>query len=298
MRKSRLIRVLPALVCSLAMAFAPPASAQQGKTAVPKVSAAEAPHGDSAQAALLKGQVAALAPQKKGVTDIYVIGLAGWAAQNVFRNELAGALAATGKALPLDGGIVRLINSKETIKTVPLASRQNFAAAVRAIAKVMDKQEDVLFLFMTSHGNKEGIGLQLPKVLVSLTPGEVAAALNKEGIKNRVVIVSACYSGIFVKPLANENTIVLTAADEKHSSFGCADGRDWTYFGDALFNQSLKPGNDFKTAYQNARGLIAGWEKRDRFVPSNPQGHFGTALVRKLAPLIAAKGQAQGRAQQ
>jgi peptidase C13-like protein len=285
----RLIQTLPALVLALGLAFAPPAWAQQGKTPAPKVSAAEAKYDDAGQAQLMQHQISALAPQTSGVTDIYAIGIAGWATQDVFRNEVAGALAVTGKALPLKG-VVRLINSAETANEIPLASRKNFAAAVHAVASVMDKDEDVLFLFMTSHGTNGGIALQLPSVLVTFSPQEVAAVLNKEGIKNRVVIVSACYSGIFVKPLANENTIVLTAADPKNTSFGCADGRDWTYFGDALFNHSLKPGSDFRSAYKNARGLVANWEKRDRFTPSNPQGYFGPALERKLAPLFEATG--------
>jgi hypothetical protein len=291
LRKLRFMRLLPVLVLALGTAVAP-AFAQQGKTAPPKTSAAEARYDNPRQSILLQKQIAALAPQKAGETDIYVIGMAAWATQDVFRHELDGALAVAGKALPLNGGTLRLINSRETADTIPLASRKNFTAAVRAIARVMDKEEDVLLLFMTSHGAKDGIGLQLPSALVRFSPQEVAAVLDKEGVKNRIVIVSACYSGIFVKPLANENTIVLTAADEKNTSFGCANGRDWTYFGDALFHHSLKPGVDFRLAFANARGLIAGWEKLDRFTPSNPQGYFGEALVRKLAPLVEAMGQA------
>lgn len=287
MRYWRFMRALPALLCALGLVFAPAAFAQ-GK-GVRKNAATAAKYDNSAQAALLNKQVSALAPQRQGVTDIYAIGIAGWAAQDVFRNELAGALAVTGKALPLTGGTVRLINSRETRDTIPLASRRNFAAAVRAVARVMDKSEDVLLLFMTSHGEKRGFALQLPALTVRLRPQEVAKILNKEGIKNRVVIVSSCFSGIFVKPLANENTIVLTAADNRSPSFGCASGREWTYFGDALFNHSLKPGTDFQHAYVGARRLIEGWEKMDRVKPSNPQGHFGEALVRKLAPLFAAK---------
>jgi Peptidase C13 family len=290
LRERCVMRLLPVLLVALGVAFVPPASAQ-GRADAPKIRAAEARSADSRQAALLKKQVAALAPQKKGVTDIYAIGIAGWT-QDVFRNELAGALRITGKALPLDGGTLRLINSRETADTAPLASRQNFAAAVRAIARVMDKEEDVLFLFMTSHGEKRSFGLQLPSAIVRFRPREMAAVLDREGIKNRVVIVSACYSGIFVKPLANENTIVLTAADAKSTSFGCAEGREWTYFGDALFQHSLKPGTDFQVAFGKARGLIAEWEKRDRFASSDPQGHFGEALMRKLAPLVEARGRA------
>ena len=290
MRGLQWSRLLPAFLVALGLAFAAPAWAER-KAGVPKSSAAEA-YDDARQAALLQQQISELAPQKKGVTDIYAIGIAGWTT-DVFRNELAGALRITSKALPLNGGTVRLINSRETADTVPLANRQNFAAAVRGIAHVMDREEDVLFLFMTSHGEKRSLGLQLPSTIVRLRPSEVAEVLNREGIKHRVVIVSACYSGIFVKPLANANTIVLTAADEKSASFGCAEGREWTYFGDALFQHSLKPGTDFGAAFAKARALITQWEKRDRFAASNPQGHFGAALVRKLAPLVKEMEQAK-----
>jgi Peptidase C13 family len=58
--------------------------------------------------------------------------------------------------------------------------------------------------------------------------------------QHRVVIVSACYSGVFVGPLANDNTLVITAAYFDHSSFGCQDKVKWTYFGDAFFNRALR----------------------------------------------------------
>jgi len=141
---------------------------------------------------------------------------------------------------------------------------------------------------MTSHGEQTGFALQVPGKTIELTPQQVAAALDGEGIKNRVVIVSACFSGIFLPPLANDNTIVLTAADATHTSFGCAPERDWTYFGDAFFRQSLHPGADFAQAFGHARVLIQGWEMMDHDPPSNPQAHFGPALVDKLAPFFAA----------
>ena len=124
-------------------------------------------------------------------------------------------------------------------------------------------------------------------MVTELTPQEVAATLDSEGIKNRVVIVSACYSGIFVPPLANDNTIVLTAADAKNTSFGCAPERDWTYFGDAFFRQSLRPGRDFQRAFDNARVLIQGWELMDRArAVKSARRISGAALVAKLAPLF------------
>jgi hypothetical protein len=253
----------------------------------PRMVSADLVRLEKAQAPLLHGQITRLAPQRQGVTDIYALGIAGWADQDVFIKELDGGLAAIAGVLPIKDRTVRLVNSRATLDIVPLADVQNFKAAVHGIAAIMDRDEDVLVLMMTSHGDERGFMLQVPGRVVELTPEVVAATLDGEGIKNRVVVVSACYSGSFVPALKNDNTVVMTAADAKSTSFGCAPERDWTYFGDAFFRQSLHPGADLENAFDHARVLIEGWELMDRVPPSNPQGHFGQAVVEKLAPYFA-----------
>jgi len=249
----------------------------------------EAAGFEQSQRSLLQAEVAALIPPKQGATNVYAIGIAGWAGQDVFLKELDGGLAVLDEILPIKGHTLRLVNQRETLESLPLANQRNFVAAVHAVGEVMNKNEDVLLLLMTSHGEPSGFGLRLPnEAIVELTPMEVAATLNDEGIKNRIVIVSACFAGVFVPPLANDDTIVLTAADAKNTSFGCSPERDWTYFGDALFRQSMRPGRDFQHSFDNARMLIHGWELMDHATPSNPQGHFGAALVARLAPFFSA----------
>ena len=246
-----------------------------------------------AQRALLKSAVRRLAPQRKGMTDLYTIGVAGWADQDVFVKELDGSLASLTKVFPVNGRVLRLVNGPDTAKGAPLATRENIASAARAVADVMDKDDDILILFMTSHGTRAGFGLQLPRrPLVEFAPAELATILDGAGIRNRAVIVSACYSGAFVLPLANDNTIVITAADARNPSFGCAPGREWTFFGDAFFNRSLRPGVDLRSAFNSARLRISEWELTEALPPSNPQAHFGPALVEKFAPLFAAKSNA------
>jgi hypothetical protein len=249
---------------------------------------AEAAPLEQAQKSFLQAQIGTLTPSTKGAPAIYALGVAGWS-DDVFLKELDGGLAALANVLPIRGRIVRLVNNQETLQSVPLADGVNFTAAVHAIAGLMNKDDDVLLLLMTSHGVPTGFGLRLPSGTISeLTPQEVAATLNNEGIKNRILIVSACYAGTFVPPLANDDTIVVTAADAMNTSFGCAPGRDWTYFGDAFFRQSVRPGRDFQQTFNNARVLIQGWEMMDKAKPSNPQGSFGPALVAKLAPFFNA----------
>jgi hypothetical protein len=249
---------------------------------------------EAKQRALLASAVGRLAPQRKGVADVYTIAVAAWADEDVFVKELDGTIASLTKVLPIEQRVLRLVNGPDPNGPAPLATRNNIAAAVRAVGELMAKDEDVLLLFVTSHGARQGVGLQLPRrPLAMLAPRDLAAMLDSAGIRHRVVIVSACYSGTFVPPLANDDTIVITAADARNPSFGCAPGREWTYFGDALFNRSLYPGVDLQRAFNDARLTISAWELADKLTPSNPQAHFGPALVEKLTPLFAAKARAE-----
>jgi hypothetical protein len=250
-----------------------------------------------AQPALLEAEVRKLLPERKGTADIYAIGVAGWSEQDVFVKELNAGLNALAGALGMDRGTIRLVNHADTTETLPIANRTNFAAAVHDIAGIMNKDEDILLIFITSHGGPGGVGLRLSDAFaVRLGPDHVAAVLRREGIKNRLVIVSACYSGVFVKPLATADSIVLTAADDNSASFGCSNERDWTYFGDALFNQNLGPGVSLEEAFENAKVKIAQWEVRDGAPPSNPQAFFGAALSEKLHSQLDAGDKRRARA--
>ncbi len=242
-----------------------------------------------AQPFLVDAMASQLMPERPGQTDVYVLGVAGWAKQNVFLREVTGSLDVIDRSLAVEGRVALLINNPQSALEVPIANRQNFAAMVRAIGSRMNKSEDVLLLFMTSHGSRDGIALALPgSVDAMLSPQDVAAVLDREGIKNRVVVVSACYSGVFVKPLANDDTIVLTAADENSTSFGCSNDREWTYFGEALFKEGLTPGTTFLHAFDAAKAMIGAWEINEKLPASNPQAHFGENLLARLAPLHAA----------
>ena len=250
------------------------------RDATPRIDAAAI---ELSQPSLLEAEVKGLLPEQKGTADIYAIGIAGWSDQDVFIKELNGGLAALDKAIGLDRGTVRLVNRADTTETLPVASRTNFASAVHAVAKIMNRDEDVLLIFITSHGGPTGVGLRLSGAFSAiLSPDHIATVLDREGIKNRLLIVSACYAGVFVKRLASPDSVVLTAADENSASFGCSNERDWTYFGDAFFNQNLGAGVSLEEAFENAKVRISQWEARDEAPPSNPQGFFGSSLAKKL----------------
>ena len=140
-------------------------------------------------------------------------------------------------------------------------------AAANAVGAVLDPVDDVAVLVLTSHGGPQGIGLVTQREQGVMTPRDVGRLLDATRARYRVLIVSACYSGVFASALADPRTLVITAAAADRSSFGCQDGATWTYFGDAFFNRSLRSEPRLDAAFAKARTLVTEREKRERFEP-------------------------------
>ena len=135
----------------------------------------------------------------------------------------------------------------------------------------MNGESDILFLILTSHGSPDGLAVNAGRVIETLQPSNLAEMLERTGVRHKVVVISACYSGVFIPRLADADTLVITAADAQHPSFGCQDKAKWTYFGDAFFNVALRRSNNLKEAFLLARSLVSKRELRQGFEPSRPQ---------------------------
>jgi hypothetical protein len=158
----------------------------------------------------------------------------------------------------------------------------------------MDPAQDVLVLFLTSHGSQDGLEVRngsLP--LAQLAPADLRQALDESGIRWRVVVVSACYAGVFIDALKNERTAIVTAADSAHSSFGCQEDRDLTWFGEAFLKDSLPGSASLEEAFGKAAKLIAQHEQAEHQVHSNPQLYVGELMRRKLRELESARPSAE-----
>jgi hypothetical protein len=250
------------------------------------------------QADRISDAVGSTAPQRPGVVDTYFVGFAGWGTQAVFRNEALFGERIFAKRFGTARRSVELINDRTDRDTYPLATVSGLRYALQLLGERMDKDEDMLVLLLTSHGSREaGIAVHnggLP--LVDLEPDELRSALDDSGIKWRIVIVSACYAGVFLEPLKSDTTLVITAADADHNSFGCADDRDLTYFGEAFLRDSLPGAPTLEAAFAKARKLIAEREAEEQLTPSNPQMSVGSAIRQKLAAPASPADEAPGTA--
>jgi hypothetical protein len=147
----------------------------------------------------------------------------------------------------------------------------------------LDPEKDVLFLILTSHGSPDGLAIKAGPLTETLTPSRLRYILSKIRVRHKVVVISACYSGVFIPYLANPDVLVIAAADAKHPSFGCQDKAKWTYFGDAFFNIALRKDVSLKDAFLEASSLVRKRELREHFEPSNPLMAGGADVLPLLA---------------
>jgi Peptidase C13 family len=156
-------------------------------------------------------------------------------------------------------------------------------ATLRSSGATMDPNKDVLVLVLTSHGSPAGLAVVAGRSEGTLTPPMLREMLDASGAKYRIVIISACYSGVFIPVLADPRTLVITAAAADRPSFGCEDRATWTFFGEAFFNIALKRAPSLEAAFATARALVTAREQREGFTPSNPQIAGGSEVLALLA---------------
>jgi hypothetical protein len=241
------------------------------------------------QQTLLDDQLDALAPERPGETDLYFIGVAPYASQDVFVREMTTVRALFDDRFGTRGRSLVLANSPASLADTPIASVTQLRYALAEIGRIMNPDEDVLFLFISTHGDSgHALAFELdPLALEPLTPTALARMLHDAGVKWRVIVISACYSGGFVAPLEDPSSIIITAADANSTSFGCENGNDLTYFGRAYFDEALRETRSFAKAFEAARRTIAEREQREHLAPSSPQMSVGAAIGERLARIEA-----------
>jgi hypothetical protein len=238
------------------------------------------------QGELIERALASIQPGRAGVREHYFVGFAPDASQDVFLREMRYVKRLFDERFGTAGHSIALASSYDALEELPIASVTNLSRALERVGRAMNADEDVLVLFVTAHGDREHrlSAWQPPLELAPLTPTALARMLNDSGIKWRVVVVSACYSGGFVEPLRDDNSIVITAAAPDRTSFGCEAGRDFTYFGQAYFRDALAKTTSFTEAFEIARKIVSEQEAAEGLPASLPQMSVGRAIGEILKP--------------
>ena len=238
------------------------------------------------QARLLQSAIDALHPRSPGRTNLYVVAFAGDGSENVFRNEVEYAGRLFARRFDAEGHVLMLENNPASIDERPLATLTNLRLALAAIAERMDASEDILLVYLTSHGSSDHelhVALD-PLPLNQIAPEDLADALQTTpSMRWKVLVVNACYSGGFIDALRDDSTMVITAARSDRTSFGCGSESEITYFGKAFLAEALNQTTSFADAFAMAKDAVAEWEVRDHEeLQSEPQIASSRSIEAKL----------------
>jgi hypothetical protein len=236
------------------------------------------------QGELFEEALAAIRPGRAGVREHYFVGFAPDASQDVFVREMRYVRRLFDERFDTAGRSIALASSYDALEEMPIASVTSLSRALARVGAAMNADEDVLVLYISAHGDRQHrlSAWQPPLELAPLTPTALARMLQDSGIKWRVVVVSACYSGGFVEPLRDDNSIVITAAGPDRTSFGCEAGRDFTYFGQAFFRDALAGTASFIDAFEIARESVSKQEAAEGLPASLPQIAVGRSIAQML----------------
>lgn len=236
-----------------------------------------------AQSDLLNQALTGLQARPVDQSGWFFLGVAGAGYQDVFRNEVMHIRQIFDRKFGTATHSVVLINNENTLTQQPMATRTSVQRSLDAIGKLMDKDRDVLFLYLTSHGLPGQFELsEEPVSLDDIDPQWLRGALDRAGIRWRVIVISSCYSGSFISALQSPDTLVITASRADRASFGCSNEADYTYFGRAFFDESLQQGNSLQQSFVQAHQLVSKWEAAQGFESSEPQWVLGSALAARL----------------
>lgn len=238
-----------------------------------------------AQPDLLDKSAAQLKPRTPGKVNLYAIAFAGDGSENVFRNEAEYFEKLFSQRFGAAGHVLVLENNPASLTTRPLADWSNLESALDAVADKMDPSQDILLLYLTTHGSEDHTLLidMDPLPLDQIGAADLPRILAEHPFKYKVIVINACYSGGFIPSLRNNDTMIITAARSDRSSFGCGEQSQLTWFGHAFLVDALNRDSDFAQAFKDARVEVAQWEKRDGYTPSEPQIDEGGGIARQIA---------------
>ncbi|MFO1314160.1 MAG: C13 family peptidase [Burkholderiales bacterium] len=242
----------------------------------------------AAQAFLLDHVLQNLQDERPGQADLYFVAFAPDGRSDAWREDAEAAQQVMDSRWGTDGRSVLLVNSPQTLITLPFASVSNLRETLNEIGAIIDPEDDVVMVYLAGRGTPDHglVAEQPPLALVDLAPGGLKQLLDDADIKWRIVVVSACYSGGFLDPLKDEYTLIVTDARADRATFGCGGRTPAGLFGGAFFTDGLDKGDSLEAAFERAKAAVAERERKAGYAPpADPQMFVGEAMAQKIKTL-------------
>jgi hypothetical protein len=191
------------------------------------------------------------------------------------RRDVAAALERRGFAA--DNIVQFSVEPRRHPDTRPgLADQPGIAAG---LARVAGRARGGCLVYLTSHGSPDGAVLG-----DRLLPPRALAKMIDESCPARptVVVVSACFSGVFIPALARPERLVVTAARRDRTSFGCGEADTYPVF-DGCVLAAFSGAADFLDLASRARACVDRREREEGLTPPSQPQIVAGARFRPLA---------------
>lgn len=161
-------------------------------------------------------------------------------------------------------------------------------ALERSLTALKPAANEGCLIYLTGHGAPEGLAMSADTPMAFVRPTRMESMLNGCAQRPTVLVVSACFSGVYMRPgITRPERIVLTASAADLTSFGCSNNNRYTFF-DQCFIDAWPRNQQWGALADDIRSCVRETERNGNFPSSRPQVFFGPGL-REL-PLPSAAG--------
>ena len=155
----------------------------------------------------------------------------------------------------------------------------------RSLKGLSPADNEGCMIYLTGHGAPEGLALSAEVPTYFVRPSRMESMLDSCAGRPTVLVVSACFSGIYNRRgITREERIVLTASAADLTSFGCSNNNRYTFF-DQCFMDAWPHNNSWGMLAEEVNSCVSTTERAGDFPSSKPQSFFGPGLEALALPV-------------
>ncbi len=148
----------------------------------------------------------------------------------------------------------------------------------RSLNALKPQEGEGCLVYLTGHGAPEGLAMSADTPMIFVRPTRMESMLNSCAGHPTVLIVSACFSGVYVRPgITKAERIVMTASAADLTSFGCSDNQQYTFF-DQCFMNAWPLQTNWGSLGDDINKCVRSTESSGNFPASKPQFFFGPGM--------------------
>ena len=198
--------------------------------------------------------------------------------QNVFDNFISD-FAAELNGSPAIASITELHASIDE-RWPPSGARE----LEHSLTTLNPRENEGCLIYLTGHGAPDGLAMSADTPTYFIRASRMESMLNSCAGKTTVVVISACFSGLYMRPgITRQERIVITASAEDLPSFGCSNNNRYTFF-DQCFMNAWPGQTQWGILADEVRRCVRETERTGNYPSSKPQFFFGPGLEALALP--------------